>query len=87
MSKVPYHVAFSYDSPMVGLLTVPASSEEEATALIKKLTAKMNNVTIIDLTTSADVPNFQQRVEEINAAVEDELREYSDDDDVPPKIN
>lgn len=80
MKKV-YHIAFSYWSPMPGIITLAADTPEEAEALLREMSKDMKDVKIIEILDAADMPSFQESAEAMAKAVDAELAAYPDDDE------
>lgn len=67
-----YHIAFSFDDPKPGVISIPAESAEEAKKVLLEMAKNMRNVTIVDIIDAAEVPQLQEMIERArNSAVED----------------
>lgn len=80
MKKV-YHIAFSYWSPMPGIITLAADDEAQAEALLREMSKDMKDVKIIEILDAALMPSFQESAEAMAKAVDNEWAGYPEDDE------
>ena len=57
--KKLWHIAFSFDEPRPGVITIPADNEEDAKKLLLDMAKNMHNVEIYDIVDASLLPNIQ----------------------------
>ena len=80
MKKV-FHIAFSYWSPMPGIITLAADDEDSAKKLLLEMSKDMRDVKILEIIDAAQIPSFQESAQMMAKAVDDELSAYPEDDE------
>ena len=57
--KKLWHIAFSFDEPRPGVITVPADDSEGAKKLFLDMAKGMRNVEVYEIVDAATLPNIQ----------------------------
>lgn len=74
-NKKLWHIAFSFDEPRPGVITLPADDADGAKKLLTDMTKNMRNVEIYDVVDASILPNIQDmlkaQAEMHEAAAED----------------
>ena len=66
-----YHIAFSFDEPKPGVISIPAKNAEDAKAKLLEMAKNMRNVTIVDIIDAAEVPQLQEMIDSARRTAED----------------